>query len=134
MFWSKVLSNFIFFLIKFKLLGFLEIMAKKIKIRGYETTINCEETHVEIDAFLFISRQHYDGSATFKNKAIFKQINESLYLLLPTTITIIPIQKGKSNFLWKVRSVFTQFNRGKVKNYLWKWKKKTLYLKLIYIL
>jgi hypothetical protein len=83
------------------------------------------EAHVEIDAFLFISRQHYDGSATFKIKAIFKQINESLYrmyLLLHTTITIIPIQKGKSNFLWKVRSVFTQFKRGKVKNYLWKWK------------
>jgi hypothetical protein len=73
-------------------------MAKKIKIRGYETTINCEETQVEIDPFLFLSRQYYDGSAIFENKAIFKQINESLYLLLPT-ITIIPIQKGKSNFL-----------------------------------
>jgi hypothetical protein len=90
-------------------------MAKKI-------TINCEEMHVEIDPFLLLSRQYYDGSAIFKKKAIFKQIN----LLLPTTITIIPIQKDKSNFLWKVGSVFTQFKRGKVKNHLWKWKKKTL--------
>jgi hypothetical protein len=40
--------------------------------------MNFEETHVETDPFLLLSRQYYDGSAIFKKKVIFKQIDESV--------------------------------------------------------
>jgi hypothetical protein len=45
--------------------------------------INCEETHVETDPFLLLSRQYYDGSAIFIKKAISK-LNDltNLYLLI----------------------------------------------------
>jgi hypothetical protein len=40
--------------------------------------MNFEETHVETDPFLLLSRQYYDGSAIYKKKAISKQIDESV--------------------------------------------------------
>jgi hypothetical protein len=40
--------------------------------------INCEETHVETDPFLLLSRQYYDGSTIFMKKAISKRFDESI--------------------------------------------------------